>query len=186
MPNCRSQLKLPAKLRADGTRRSSAVTSRSSFWKTTNVTGEIRLPGEIDMVLPGDNASVAVRLGKLVAFDVGSHFAIREGGKTAGSGLPAELGDESCGGGAIRSYILDVLGGAGFSSSAHNERRISVGRSCQFANGFASLAFAAGQFLRRRGQRSLADHGTAAGSQKGNQQLAARQFLLHTNETLIL
>jgi len=39
------------------------------------------------MVMPGDNATVAVRPDKPVAFDIGSHFATREGGKTVGSGV---------------------------------------------------------------------------------------------------
>jgi elongation factor Tu len=62
------------------------------FFKTTNVTGEIRLPDGIEMVMPGDNASVAVNLDKPVAFDIGSHFAILEGGKTVGSGVITEVG----------------------------------------------------------------------------------------------
>lgn len=62
------------------------------FFKTTNVTGEMRLPDGIEMVMPGDNASVAVLLDKPVAFDIGSHFAIREGGKTVGSGVITEVG----------------------------------------------------------------------------------------------
>jgi elongation factor Tu len=61
------------------------------FFRTTNVTGEIRLPAGIEMVLPGDNAAVLVRLEKSVALDVGSHFAIREGGKTVGSGVITEV-----------------------------------------------------------------------------------------------
>jgi elongation factor Tu len=61
------------------------------FFKTTNVTGEIRLPDGIEMVMPGDNAAVAVNLDKPVAFDIGSHFAIREGGKTVGSGVITEV-----------------------------------------------------------------------------------------------
>ena len=61
------------------------------FFRTTNVTGEIRLPGGIEMVLPGDNAAVAVNLDKPVALDIGSHFAIREGGKTVGSGVITEV-----------------------------------------------------------------------------------------------
>jgi elongation factor Tu len=61
------------------------------FFKTTNVTGEIRLPDGMDMVMPGDNAAVVVSLDKPVAFDVGSHFAIREGGKTVGSGVITEV-----------------------------------------------------------------------------------------------
>jgi elongation factor Tu len=61
------------------------------FFKTTNVTGEIRLSDEIEMVMPGDNAAVAVSLDKPVALDIGSHFAIREGGKTVGSGVITEV-----------------------------------------------------------------------------------------------
>jgi elongation factor Tu len=61
------------------------------FFRTTNVTGEIHLPKEQEMVLPGDNSVVLVNLDKAVAFDVGSHFAIREGGKTVGSGVITEV-----------------------------------------------------------------------------------------------
>jgi elongation factor Tu len=61
------------------------------FFRTTNVTGEVRLPAEVEMVLPGDNAAVRVRLDKPVALDLGSHFAIREGGKTVGSGVITEV-----------------------------------------------------------------------------------------------
>jgi elongation factor Tu len=61
------------------------------FFRTTNVTGEIRLPDGIEMVMPGDNAAVAVSLDKPVALDIGSHFAIREGGKTVGSGVITEV-----------------------------------------------------------------------------------------------
>jgi elongation factor Tu len=61
------------------------------FFRTTNVTGEMRLADGIDMVMPGDNATVAVQLDKPVALDIGSHFAIREGGKTVGSGVITEV-----------------------------------------------------------------------------------------------
>jgi elongation factor Tu len=57
------------------------------FFRTTNVTGEVFLPDGIEMVMPGDNAAVSVSLDKPVALDIGSHFAIREGGKTVGSGV---------------------------------------------------------------------------------------------------
>jgi elongation factor Tu len=60
------------------------------FFKTTNVTGEVRLPDGVEMVMPGDNAAVIVSLEKSVALDVGSHFAIREGGRTVGSGVVTE------------------------------------------------------------------------------------------------
>jgi elongation factor Tu len=61
------------------------------FFRTTNVTGEMQLPAGVDMVLPGDNAAVVVSLDKPVAFAIGSHFAIREGGKTVGSGVITEV-----------------------------------------------------------------------------------------------
>jgi elongation factor Tu len=61
------------------------------FFKTTNVTGEIGLSQDQEMVMPGDNAVVFVDLDKAVALDVGSHFAIREGGRTVGSGVITEL-----------------------------------------------------------------------------------------------
>lgn len=61
------------------------------FFRTTNVTGEVRLPDGIEMVMPGDNAAVAVRLDKPVALEIGSHFAVREGGKTVGSGVITDV-----------------------------------------------------------------------------------------------
>jgi elongation factor Tu len=61
------------------------------FFRTTNVTGEMQLPDGIEMVMPGDNAAVVVSLDKAVALDIGSHFAIREGGKTVGSGVITEV-----------------------------------------------------------------------------------------------
>lgn len=61
------------------------------FFRTTNVTGTITLPVGIDMVLPGDNATLEVTLEKAVALEKGSHFAIREGGKTVGSGQVTEV-----------------------------------------------------------------------------------------------
>jgi elongation factor Tu len=61
------------------------------FFRTTNVTGEVLLPNGMAMVMPGDNAAVAVSLDKPVALDIGSHFAIREGGKTVGSGVITEV-----------------------------------------------------------------------------------------------
>jgi elongation factor Tu len=57
------------------------------FFRTTNVTGEATLPVGMDMVMPGDNATLVVNLDKPIAIDVGHRFAIREGGKTVGSGV---------------------------------------------------------------------------------------------------
>jgi elongation factor Tu len=61
------------------------------FFRTTDVTGEANLAGSVEMAMPGDNVSVVVELGKPVAIDTGSHFAIREGGKTVGSGVVVEV-----------------------------------------------------------------------------------------------
>jgi elongation factor Tu len=61
------------------------------FFRTTDVTGEVALPAGIDMVMPGDNARFDVSLEKPIALDVGSRFAIREGGKTVGSGVITEV-----------------------------------------------------------------------------------------------
>jgi elongation factor Tu len=63
------------------------------FFRTTNVTGTIGLPQGSEMVMPGDNTVVLVDLDKDVALDVGSHFAIREGGRTVGSGVITEVAE---------------------------------------------------------------------------------------------
>ena len=63
------------------------------FFRTTNVTGEILLSGDQAMVLPGDNAQIRVALDKPIAVDIGSHFAIREGGRTVGSGVVTGMVD---------------------------------------------------------------------------------------------
>jgi elongation factor Tu len=61
------------------------------FFRTTDVTGEMKLVPPIEMILPGDNATLEVLLEKPIALEVGSHFAIREGGKTIGSGVVTEV-----------------------------------------------------------------------------------------------
>jgi elongation factor Tu len=61
------------------------------FFRTTNVTGEVRLPPGTDMCLPGDNTSLLVHLDKPIALAAGNRFAIREGGKTVGSGVVTEV-----------------------------------------------------------------------------------------------
>nr|WP_246173683.1 elongation factor Tu [Limnoglobus roseus] len=61
------------------------------YVRTTNVTGEVQLPGGVEMVMPGDNTRVEVRLEKPIALEAGSRFAIREGGKTVGSGKVSEV-----------------------------------------------------------------------------------------------
>lgn len=57
------------------------------YFRTTDVTGSMNLLGGAEMCMPGDNVKVQVELGKVIAMDTGSRFAIREGGKTVGSGV---------------------------------------------------------------------------------------------------
>ena len=61
------------------------------YFRTTNVAGAASLAEGVEMVMPGDNATVHVNLDKRVAFEIGSRFAIREGGKTVGSGVVTEI-----------------------------------------------------------------------------------------------
>jgi elongation factor Tu len=65
---------------------------RPQFYvRTTSVTGEVRLPEGVEMVMPGDNTRVEVCLEKPIAVEPGSRFAIREGGKTVGSGVVSDV-----------------------------------------------------------------------------------------------
>jgi elongation factor Tu len=57
------------------------------FIRTTDVTGEIALPDGVEMVMPGDNIEMTVKLQTPVALDDQLRFAIREGGRTVGSGV---------------------------------------------------------------------------------------------------
>jgi elongation factor Tu len=52
-----------------------------------DVTGEVVLDEGVEMVMPGDNANLTISLITPVALEVGSHFAIREGGRTVGAGV---------------------------------------------------------------------------------------------------
>jgi elongation factor Tu len=61
------------------------------YVRTTDVTGVVVLPEGIEMVMPGDNARVEVSLERSIALEAGSRFAIREGGKTVGSGVVSEV-----------------------------------------------------------------------------------------------
>ena len=63
------------------------------FFRTTSVTGELTLPDDIEMVMPGDHTRLEVNLDKPIALEAGSRFAIREGGKTVGSGVVTEVID---------------------------------------------------------------------------------------------
>ena len=61
------------------------------YLRTTDVTGEIMLPEGVEMVMPGDNVSIIVELINTVAMEKGLRFAIREGGRTVGSGQVTEI-----------------------------------------------------------------------------------------------
>ena len=61
---------------------------RPQFYvRTTDVTGAIRLPQGVEMVMPGDNIEMTVELIQPVAMEEGVTFAIREGGRTVGAGI---------------------------------------------------------------------------------------------------
>ena len=61
------------------------------YFRTTDVTGVIKLPEGVEMVMPGDNVKMEVDLITTVAMDKGLRFAIREGGRTVGSGVVSEI-----------------------------------------------------------------------------------------------
>ena len=61
------------------------------YFRTTDVTGEIDLPQGVEMVMPGDNVEMTVKLLKSVALENGTKFSIREGGRTVGSGVVSEI-----------------------------------------------------------------------------------------------
>ncbi|HEY0741241.1 MAG TPA: elongation factor Tu [Chryseosolibacter sp.] len=63
------------------------------YFRTTDVTGEIFLPAGVEMVMPGDNISIEVQLINKIAMEKGLRFAIREGGRTVGSGQVTEILD---------------------------------------------------------------------------------------------
>ena len=61
------------------------------YFRTTDVTGEVILPEGTEMVMPGDNVTINVKLIAPIAMDEGLRFAIREGGRTVGSGVVAKI-----------------------------------------------------------------------------------------------
>ena len=61
------------------------------YFRTTDVTGAIELPEGKEMVMPGDNVSITVKLISPIAMEEGLRFAIREGGKTVGAGVVAKI-----------------------------------------------------------------------------------------------
>jgi elongation factor Tu len=61
------------------------------YFRTTDVTGEVVLPEGTEMVMPGDNVSISIKLIAPIAMDEGLRFAIREGGRTVGSGVVSKI-----------------------------------------------------------------------------------------------
>ncbi len=61
------------------------------YFRTTDVTGTIELPQGVEMVMPGDNVKMTIELSKEIAIEQGLRFAIREGGRTVGSGVVSQI-----------------------------------------------------------------------------------------------
>src|SRR3989440_4232250 len=61
------------------------------YFRTTDVTGSIKLPEGQEMVMPGDNTNMEIEMGQPIAMDEGLRFAIREGGRTVGAGVVTEI-----------------------------------------------------------------------------------------------
>ena len=61
------------------------------YFRTTDVTGDIVLPDGVEMVMPGDNVEMEINLLKTIACEDGLKFAIREGGRTVGAGVVANI-----------------------------------------------------------------------------------------------
>ena len=61
------------------------------YIRTTDVTGSAHLPEGIEMIMPGDNVSMRIELITPVAMEEGLRFAIREGGRTVGSGVITDI-----------------------------------------------------------------------------------------------
>ena len=61
------------------------------YFRTTDVTGSIKLPEGVEMIMPGDNVSIEATLISPIAMEEGLRFAIREGGRTIGAGVVAKI-----------------------------------------------------------------------------------------------
>jgi elongation factor Tu len=61
------------------------------YIRTTDVTGSVTLPDNVEMVMPGDNVKFTVELVSAVALEEGTRFAIREGGRTVGAGVVTKI-----------------------------------------------------------------------------------------------
>jgi elongation factor Tu len=61
------------------------------YFRTTDVTGEVKLPDGVEMVMPGDNVTMTIGLITPIAMEEGLRFAIREGGRTVGAGVVTKV-----------------------------------------------------------------------------------------------
>jgi elongation factor Tu len=61
------------------------------YFRTTDVTGEVVLPEGMEMIMPGDNVTITVKLINPIAMEKNLRFAIREGGRTVGAGQVTEI-----------------------------------------------------------------------------------------------
>ena len=61
------------------------------YFRTTDVTGEVELPSDVEMVMPGDNIKMVVNLIAPIAMEEGLRFAVREGGRTVGAGIVTKV-----------------------------------------------------------------------------------------------
>ncbi|MCF8093905.1 MAG: elongation factor Tu, partial [Desulfobacteraceae bacterium] len=61
------------------------------YFRTTDVTGVVTLPGGVEMVMPGDNVTISAELITPIAMEEGLRFAVREGGRTVGAGVVSEI-----------------------------------------------------------------------------------------------
>ncbi|MDR7531190.1 MAG: elongation factor Tu, partial [Armatimonadota bacterium] len=61
------------------------------YFRTTDVTGTVKLPEGVEMVMPGDNINLEVELISPIALEEGLRFAIREGGRTVGAGVVTKI-----------------------------------------------------------------------------------------------
>ena len=71
--------------------RSSTAIVLQFYFRTTDVTGNIKLPDGVEMVMPGDNIDMEITLITPIACEEGLRFAIREGGRTVGSGVVTKI-----------------------------------------------------------------------------------------------
>ncbi len=61
------------------------------YFRTTDVTGEVKLPDGVEMVMPGDNITIEATLITPIAMEKEMRFAIREGGRTVGAGVISDI-----------------------------------------------------------------------------------------------